>query len=84
MARGKLLIFLLGGKPDKLEMASVSQSNLSLRELKIAMGEGTNKKIIVTCQLHFPLVEVIPFLYPSKNTSILMYLLLQQCTSWGH
>ena len=67
MARGKLLIFLLGGKPDKLEMASVSQSNLSLRELKIAMGEGTNKKIIVTCQLHFPLVEVIPFLYPSKK-----------------
>ena len=84
MARGKLLIFLLGGKPDKLEMAIVSQSNLPLRELKIAMGEGTKKKIIVTCQLHIPLVEVIPFLYLSKNTSILMYLLLQQCTSWGH
>ena len=40
-------------------------------------------KIFFTCELHIPVVELILRLYLKYNTAILMYLLLQQCTSGG-
>jgi hypothetical protein len=53
-------------------------------EWKIAKERSVKMKIFFTCQVHILFAELILQLYLKYNTSIIVYLLLQQCTSGGH
>ena len=48
------------------------------------MERSIEMKIFFTCEVRIPFAELILLLYLKYNTSIIMYFLLQQCTSGGH
>ena len=55
-----------------------------LGEWKITKERSVKMKISFTCKVHVPFAELILLFYLKYNTSIIVYLLLQQSTSGGH